>query len=171
MNVHPIKNPMKPFNTLRILALFAGGIAAAGLTPAFAQTPASAGDAVMATVGQFLDGFNKGDAKAMLASGSDQMSILDEFPPHEWHGAGSFAKWLSDYDVDATRNGITDGFVTFGKPTHLDVTVDRAYVVIPADYAFKRKGKPESETGSIITITLGKGAEGWKITGWAWAKH
>ena len=152
------------FATLLVVCL-AGGI------PVAAQTPVSAAPAVMAPVNQFLEGFNAGDTKKMLAAGTDRMSIIDEFPPHEWHGTGSFSRWMSDYDADAKKNGITDGFVKFGTPTHIDVTADHAYVVIPADYSFKRNGKPEGEVGSIITITLRNGSDGWRITGWAWAKH
>jgi len=126
---------------------------------------------VIASVHQFVDGFNKGDTKAIVAACADQTSILDEFPPHEWHGTGACAKWVNDFDADAKMNGITDGVVTLSKPSHVDVTADRAYVVIPANYHFKQKGKPTSEVGSIITLTLQKGPSGWQITGWAWAKH
>jgi hypothetical protein len=119
-----------------------------------AQTPVSAQNAVLATVHQFIDGFNKGDTKMVLATCADQTSILDEFPPHEWHGADSCAKWVSDYGVDAKKNGITDGVVTLSKPSHVDVTSDRAYVVIPANYAFRQNGKSIKESGSIITLTL-----------------
>lgn len=155
----------------KLLVALALAVIAAGSIPAFAQTNAVAHAAIMKTVNQFLDGFNQGDTKTMLAAGSDQMSILDEFPPHEWHGTGSFAKWMSDYDADAAKNGITDGFVTLGQPAHLDVNGDHAYVVLPAGYTFKRHGKPEEEVGSIITITLRHGVDGWRMTGWAWAKH
>jgi ketosteroid isomerase-like protein len=144
---------------------------AAGLFPAAAGAAGTPSDAVLATVNQFLGGFNNGDIKSMLASGSDKMSIIDEFPPHEWHGEGAFAKWMSDYDADAKKNGITDGFVRLGKPTHVDIDGDTAYVVMLADYGFKRNGKPDGETGSILTITLKNGTGGWLITGWAWAKH
>ena len=102
---------------------------------------------------------------------ADETSILDEFPPHEWHGAGACATWLNDFDADAKKNGVTDGVVTLGKPSHVDVSSDYAYVVIPADYRFKQKGKPASEIGSIITLSLKRSATGWRITGWAWAKH
>lgn len=145
--------------TLALATLIVGPVAASEKTE------------VLAPVLQFLDGFNKGDLKLMLAAGAEQMSILDEFPPYEWHGAGAFSKWMSDYDLDAQKNKITDGVVTFGKPTHVDVSGDRAYVVMPADYAFKQNGKATGEVGSIITITLQKGPTGWRITGWAWAKH
>ncbi len=138
---------------------------------ATAQTAGAAQTAVVVAIHQFVDGFNKGDMKIMAASCAEQASILDEFPPHEWHGAGACAKWAGDYDADAKKNGITDGVVTIGNPTHVDVTGDRAYVVVPANYSFKMKGKAVGETGSIITLALQKSAAGWKITGWAWAKH
>jgi ketosteroid isomerase-like protein len=135
------------------------------------QTPGSAQTAVVAQINQFVDGFNKGDIKIMAASCADQTSILDEFPPHEWHGTGACAKWAGDFDADAKKNGITDGVVTLSKPTHVDITGDRAYVVVPANYTYKQKGKAVSETGSIITLALQKIPAGWRITGWSWAKH
>lgn len=136
-----------------------------------AQTPGSPRTAVLTSVHQFVDGFNKGDTKTMLAVCADQTSILDEFPPHEWHGTGACAKWISDFDIDAKKNGITDPVVTLNDPWHVDITGDRAYVVIPVNYTLKQKGKPVTEAGSIITLTLQKIQSGWRITGWAWAKH
>jgi ketosteroid isomerase-like protein len=136
-----------------------------------AQAPQSPRSAVLATVNQFVDSFNKGDIETLLAACADQTSILDEFPPHEWHGIGACAKWVSDFAADAKKNGITDGFVTLGKSSHVDITADRAYVVIPANYTFKQRGNPVSEVGSIITLTLQKSPADWRITGWSWAKH
>jgi hypothetical protein len=140
-------------------------------TFSMAQTSGSAQTAVLAPINQFVDGFNKGDTKMAVTACADETSILDEFPPHEWHGAGACAKWLSDFDVDAKKNGITDGVVTLGDAWHVDINSDDAYVVVPANYRFKQKGKTVSEVGSIITLSLQKGPMGWRITGWAWAKH
>ena len=126
---------------------------------------------VMAPVHQFVDGFNKGDTKSALAACADQTSIIDEFPPHEWHGAGACAKWADDYDANAKKDGITDGMVILGKPRHVDVTGDLAYVVVPANYRFKQKGKPVSEIGSMLTVALQKGPAGWRMTAWTWTKH
>ena len=125
---------------------------------------------VMAPLHQFVDGFNKGDTKSALAACAEQTSIIDEFPPHEWHGAGACSNWANDFDADAKKNGITDGIVTLGKPRHVDVTGDRAYVVIPTDYTFKQNGKEMKETASTFTFALQKGTAGWKIIGWAWSK-
>lgn len=138
---------------------------------AAAQTPASDKTDVMVPVHQFVDGFNKGDTKTAAAACANQTSIIDEFPPHEWHGAGACSTWMNDYDADARKNGITDGIVTLSTPRHIEVAADRAYVVIPANYTYKRKGKPVKEIGSMFTFALHKGEAGWRITGWAWAKH
>ena len=115
--------------------------------------------------------FNKGDVAAAAASCAEQTSIIDEFAPYEWHGAGACARWMGDYDADAKRNAITGGVVTLGAPRHVDVSGDRAYLVVPADYAYAKKGKPVKEVASTLTIALTKSAGGWKMTGWTWAKR
>jgi len=155
----------------KVLIALALAVFAAGPVPAPAQTPASAQTDVMAIVRQFVDGFNKGDTKMALAACAEQTSIIDEFPPHEWHGAGACATWMSDFDADARKNGITDGIVTLSDPSHVEITADRAYVVIPSNYTFKKNGKAVQEVGSIFTFALQKGTAGWRIAGWAWAKH
>jgi ketosteroid isomerase-like protein len=135
--------------------------------------PASASDKteVVAVVNQFLDGFNKGDTKAALATCAPQTAIIDEFSPYVWQGSTACSDWANDFDADAKKNGITDAIVTLGKPRHVDIVGDRAYLVMPANFKFKVKGKPTAETGSTFTVTLQKLAAGWRITGWAWAKH
>ena len=127
--------------------------------------------AVMAPVHRFVEAFNKGDTKTAAAACAEETSIIDEFPPHEWHGAGACLKWMNDYDADARKNGITGGVVTLGAPQHVDITAHHAYVVVPAGYTFKQQGKVVKETGSALTLALQKGAAGWKITGWAWTRH
>jgi ketosteroid isomerase-like protein len=126
---------------------------------------------VMTVVRQFVDGFNKGEVKTAVAACSEQTSIIDEFPPHEWHGAGACLNWANDYDADARKNGITDGVVTLRSPRHIDITGDRAYVVVPVNYTFKKKGALIKEVGSTFTIALQKEKDAWRITGWAWAKR
>ena len=132
---------------------------------------ASATDGVMAPIRQFIDAFNHGNPQAGAAVCDSQASIVDEFPPHEWHGAGACARWAADYNAMAKHEGMTAGNVTLGTPKHVDVTGDRAYVVVPTTFAYKDHGKPASETGSTMTIALRKVAAGWRITGWAWTKH
>jgi len=144
-----------------VLAACALGIS----SPALAQQ-----DEVMAALNHFVDGFNKGDSTVMTTSCAEQTSIIDEFPPYEWHGAGACLTWMKDYDANAKKESITDGQVTLGKPSHVDVTGDRAYVVIPSTYTWKQKGVAMREDGSAFTFAMLKDATGWRVVGWSWAK-
>src|SRR5262245_56303116 len=123
---------------------------------------------VTAVIQQFVDGFNKGDVKAAVATCADEASIIDEFPPYEWHGKGACAKWAADFDADAKKNDITPGAVKLGKTKHALVSGDRAYVVVPTEYTYKQKGKDVHQKGSSLTVVLLKGAAGWKIVAWSW---
>jgi ketosteroid isomerase-like protein len=134
-------------------------------------TTASEKTDVMAVVQQWVDGFNKADMQAMIGQCADQASIIDDIAPHEWHGSGACTRWWNAYQADAKKNQITDGVVHLGTPRHTDVTGDRAYVVIPVEsFTYKVKGKPEKETGSVVTLVLRKGQSGWRITAWTWAQ-
>jgi hypothetical protein len=124
----------------------------------------------MAPVHQFVDGFNKGDVTSALGACAEETYIIDEFAPYQWNGAGACSKWANDYDAYAKENGRTDGVVTIGIPKHVEIVGDRAYVVVPASYIYKQKGKMVKETGSILTITLQRAANGWRMTAWTWAK-
>lgn len=124
---------------------------------------------VVTVISQFIDAFNKGDMKAALAICADMTSLIDDLPPHEWHGDGACARWSTDFAAFNKAHGITPGAVTLGKPRHVDVTGQRAYVVVPASYSFTEKGKAMKESGSVITVALQKAASGWRMTAWAWA--
>ncbi len=124
---------------------------------------------VMATVHQWVDGFNKGDLKGASAACADEVSIIDDIAPNEWHGNGACAKWADAYNAEAKKNGITDGVVTLGKPRHFDVSGDSAYMVVSATYTYKQGGKPMKMTGATVTMSLKKGSSGWRISGWSWA--
>jgi hypothetical protein len=81
----------------KILVALAVAVLAAGPTVASEETD------VMVPVHQIVDGYNKGDTKTALAACADQTSIIDEFPPHEWHGAGACATWANARGARAER--------------------------------------------------------------------
>lgn len=126
--------------------------------------------AVMRPVHQFIDAFNKGDTQTASALCSDLTSIIDELPPYEWHGPGTCAAWMSAWDVDAKQKGISEAVVVPGAPRHLDVSGNRAYVVLPVIYTTTMKTKTTKETASSLILTLEKRAQGWRLTAWAWSK-
>ena len=148
----------------KLYFVFVTALILAGSTAAFGQR-----SAVMKPINQFVNGFNKGDIESAMAACSETTAIIDEFPPHTWSGAGACQKWVDDYVADAEKNGIKDGVVTLGKPSHFESTADHAYVVIPSSYTYKQKGKRVAQIGSMFTFSLNKGANGWAITGWSWS--
>jgi ketosteroid isomerase-like protein len=146
---------------LRKLAVLSGVVLAAALAAAADNME------VMKPVHQFVDGFNKGDAKTVVRACAAQTAIIDDFAPHQWQ---SCSAWAQAWDAEAKKSGITDAVVTLGKPVHVDVTGDRAYVVVPATFTFKENGKPMKEGAATFTLVLQKGTGGWLITAWSWGK-
>jgi hypothetical protein len=124
----------------------------------------------MGAVHQYVDAFNKADAEAMAANCADGTSVLDGLPPHVWQGPTACRDWYRDVLVAGAREGASEYFVTLGKPRHVDLTDDRASVVVPAIMTFKVHGKQVTQSGSTFTVALHKVTAGWRITAWAWTK-
>ena len=136
--------------------------------PAFASEQTD----VVAAVHRYFDNLDDKDKlETALAMCDSQVSILDEFPPHEWHGPTACADWWKALDAYDEKNGITDGVATLGTPWTVDVAGDRAYFVSPATYTYKQHGKLVEESHSVFTVALKRTQAGWRITAWAWSKH
>jgi hypothetical protein len=125
---------------------------------------------VMVPVRQFIEGFNKSDLKMAENACGDDALIIDDFPPHAWHGTGAVAKWFNAFQGYAKTNSVHEAVVTLDKPKHVDVTGADAYVVVPAGLRMKKKEERVNETG-VMTLVLHKAANGWRITAWSWADN
>lgn len=126
--------------------------------------------AVMHTVHHYVDSLNRGDNAGVIASCARESAIVDEFAPYEWHGADTCAHWLAALTAHNAAIGLTKGVNTLRKPRRVDVTGDRAYVVVPADFRYTLGGQQGAEIDSTFTVALRKEAAGWRITGWAWSR-
>ena len=124
----------------------------------------------LSAVKHYIDCFNKGDVKGMAAVCASPMSILDGMPPHTWHSATASEDWYRDVLAEGERHGAGGYLVSLGEPWHVNVTGDRAYVVVPASMKFKVHGKEVNQTGAVFTVALCELSEGWRLTAWAWAK-
>lgn len=138
-----------------------------------ATTPAFASDKtdVVTTVHQFFDNLDPKRLDTALAACDSPVSILDEFPPHAWHGPTACADWWKGLLAYDEKSGITDGDVKLGTPWTVDVTGDRAYFVAPTTYVFKQQGKLVREAHAVFTVALRRTDAGWRITAWTWSKH
>jgi hypothetical protein len=131
-----------------------------------AATPPA--DSPIAPVKAFLEGFNRGDINAVSAAQrGTTLAIMDEVPPHLWLGARAVDAWMSSLNAYDKAHGRTDGAVTMSAPQVTTVEGASAYVVAPAVYTFKEKGRPMREAATM-TFALHHAASGWKITGWTW---
>jgi ketosteroid isomerase-like protein len=124
----------------------------------------------MGAVRQYIDAFNRGDIEAMAATCAPASSILDGMAPHVWQGPTACRDWYRDVLVTGEREDAKGYFVTLAEPWHVDVTGDRAYVVVPATMTFQVHDKQVTQTGSTLTVALQKLPNGWRITAWAWSK-
>jgi hypothetical protein len=153
-------------------------LAAATLTIVFALAinarsgVASDKSEVVAAVNRYLDNLDpdKDKLKVALAMCDSRVSIIDEFPPHEWHGPTACADWWKGLNEYNEKSGITDGDAKLGTPWTVDVSGDRAYFVAPMTYTYKQHGKPVKESASF-TVALKRTAGGWRITAWAYSKQ
>jgi ketosteroid isomerase-like protein len=145
-------------------------IAAMTLVLISAATALSQTTDPMAAVRQYIDSFNKGDLKAMTAACANSASILDGMAPHSWQGSSACEDWYKDVLAEGEKEGASGYAVTLGKPRHLNVNGDAAYVVLPATMTFKHKGKLVTQTGATWTVALRKYDDSWRITSWAWTK-
>lgn len=126
-------------------------------------------DDVTAPVRQFIDGFNTGDVQAAFAQyANGAVTIVDEFAPHIWTGTDAARQWADAYDKHARATGVTDGKVTYGKATRIEVDGNVAYVIMPTMYVYKEHSKPLREEGQM-TVVLNHEAGGWKIRSWIWS--
>ena len=73
---------------------------------------------VVAAVNRYLDNLDSDKDKLKIALGmcDSRVSILDEFPPHEWHGPTACADWWKAYNAYNEKNGVTDGDAPLGTP-------------------------------------------------------
>ena len=129
---------------------------------------ASPNDEIAAPIKQFIDNFNKGDAKAAAKTNVENgLVIIDEVAPFVWQGKDAFKAWNDDLAKHDKAQGVTDELVTLSAATRVESEGNQAYAVVPAVYTFKQKGVAMREVAQM-TFALRKGDHGWRIAGWSW---
>src|SRR5690349_2645475 len=108
----------------------------------------------MVTVHKYIEAFNEGDVKGMAAQCAVPASILDDLPPHAWHGPTASEDWYRDVMEAGTKEGASDYFVTLSDPRHCEIRGECAYVVVPATMKFKVQGNEVVQRDSTFTTAL-----------------
>jgi len=124
---------------------------------------------VRTAIQKWVKDFNAGDMNAFLAGCAPSAAVIDGFPPYAWT---TCADWMNDYHANSKAIQLTDGRLWIGKPAHVEVTDDHAYMIYPATFSDAEHGKPVVYRGSW-TMTLQKVSGHWAITGSgsAWTGH
>src|SRR5579863_2941210 len=94
-------------------------VLALGLALALSAPVVASPSADVAAVPQrFITAFNAGNFSAAIAGCAPEAAIVDDFPPHAWHGAAACAHWARDYVANAKQNAITAAHVVLATPLH-----------------------------------------------------
>jgi len=67
---------------------------------------------VVDAVRRYVDNLDPDKLQTALAMCDSQVSIIDEFPPHEWHGPTACADWWKGLLAYNDKSGVTDGNAT-----------------------------------------------------------
>ena len=141
--------------TAAALALLGGGAMAADDTAG-----------IMNTVNGFNDGLNTGKIPTAYMTASQ--SVVDEFAPHHWSGPGAAKAWWAAFGAFSQKSGMTEPAMKLAKPSRIEQDGAHAYVIVPAVFSFKQKGKPVHEDGAL-TFAMDHAKGGWKISAFTWS--
>jgi uncharacterized protein (TIGR02246 family) len=134
--------------------------------------PASASEEtdVLARAQQLVDAWNRNDPATVAGIVTESIEIIDVFPPYYWSGPHALQDWTDGFAADAKANAVAEPSVELLQPTHVDVSGDRAYLVVPAIYHWK-KGAEKMQDKGIITSALQKVDQKWRVAAFAWTKQ
>jgi ketosteroid isomerase-like protein len=150
----------------RLIAI-AAFVAAAFTVSAHAASAAPS--AVLAPIATLVRTSNTGDRAAFLKLFTPDAAVVDNFAPYRFAPPNGPAKWYDGFGADAAASGSTDGVISTRTPKYVHVTGDHAWIVMPTEYRYKLKGKPELETGSLV-FTESRLHGTWLITSMSWAE-
>ena len=122
-------------------------------------------DTPISTIHRFIDASSRGDAIAVEALQTPDVSIIDEFPPHAWRGPGAYRAWATDAKRQDVAEDVHDGVLSLGRVVREESDGKTAYVVVHALYRYKTHGVLTDEPAEMA-FALQRGQDGWKITAW-----
>jgi len=133
------------------------------------STPTEAPAEIQALIDNALGGFNrKNSAQYNSAFGADVV-IVDGMAPYRWTGPNAQSRWFADAEKWAHDLGVADENIAYDRIVRTDVVDTHAYVVLSANLSFTLKGQRANRLG-ILTFTLAKQADEWKIESQAWGR-
>ena len=150
----------------------------AAAVAAQAQTvPADPG--IFTPIKAFVDSFNtawQGGSTAMPDIFTDDIAVIDLFPPFYWHGKSEVITWYSMI-VPSDGDRSLQQHVELGSPYIVTIgagekrsttgTGDTAYVVVPATLTYVFKGEKQI-TKAVYSWTLRRENGQWRVCAHSW---
>lgn len=137
--------------------------------PAAAQMkPPPPDPALAALPGKIVAIMNSSNPGALQTMCAANATIVDEFPPYLWTGAGSCAKYTTAFKgflAQAKLTGLSGGVT--GTP-YTDSSGNNGYVTAHIHFTGKMAGKPAVDDGWWAIVAVKSGGT-WKIASISWA--
>jgi ketosteroid isomerase-like protein len=115
-------------------------------------------------VRQFMDAYNRDDAKTLISACASEASILYDVPPYHWSGRDTCTRWLKDVRNEEHRIDIANTVATLEKIRHVMVSGTHAYVTVDLHFSFRWHGK-EGEEQDVALFTLSRSGDRWLVSG------
>jgi hypothetical protein len=128
---------------------------------------ASASDVanVKAAVRHLIADANSRNDEAFKADLTEPALFIDEYAPFDWIGAKD--GWLNAYNDYNRQTAVTDAKTKPLAFRHVNVSGDRAYVVLHSLYTYREARKAQKEPG-VEVFTLVRANGKWLANGYAW---
>lgn len=94
------------------------------------------------------------------------VTIIDNFPPHVFHGEDAVGEWAAGFRRHA--DGLADLQYSFGTPCDATQAGDTAFFTLPTTWTGTSQGKGFSEEGGWAFVLSREGGA-WRVKGYGWA--
>jgi len=126
--------------------------------------------AMMKPVSAIITALNTGNGSGLRNLYTPGATVVDEFSPYSWNGAAAGANWFSGFTAFEKQIKLTNPNARALPIKNFNHTGDRAYIVVPLNFAALIDGKRALETGTM-TLTLQRGGKDWRIVTQSWATN
>jgi len=121
-------------------------------------------------IDKVLNGFNNKDSALYSSAFGADAVVIDGIAPYRWTGSDAPARWLSDAKKWLHDFGVEQETLVCDKIVHCAIVGTSAYVVISATLFLKLEGGKSRSNSGILTFTLSKQGDEWKVGSQAWGR-
>lgn len=140
----------------RRMAVLTGALAPEGNMKVMADRDE---DAIMALMAEAYAAYNRGDQAGFRATWSAHVdALLNEAPPYLWSGPTAVEQWLSDGEKTRLANQVEDVRIRLLERLKLQISGDRAHLVVKVRVSYAVAGTPMQQDGwQIVTLERSDG--------------